>query len=133
MFPNHFAWNCGWVRATVIRREEEVPLVHFGPSEGETTTDCRSKVAVVVIGDAGTMRNGDGQTAAQVGIRNSGESVETLGEVMIYIERHLVESELTTESRMLIGNSRFRPELLFHVFQELASRRWRCYTLQRAR
>lgn len=29
MFPNHFAWNCGWVRATVIRREEEVPLVRF--------------------------------------------------------------------------------------------------------
>ena len=80
MFPNHFAWNCGWVRATVIRREEEVPLVRFGRSAGETTTDCRSKVAVVVIGDAGTMRNGDGQTAAHVGIRNSDKSVETLGE-----------------------------------------------------
>ena len=30
------------------------------PSEGETTTDCRSKVAVVQIADAGAMRNGDG-------------------------------------------------------------------------
>src|SRR6202050_1114926 len=60
-------------------------------SEGETATDCRSKVAVVVIGDARAMRNGDGQTAAHIGIRNSGKSVETLGEVMIHIERLLVE------------------------------------------
>jgi hypothetical protein len=60
-------------------------------SEGETTTDCRSKVVVVEIGDAGAMRNGDGQTAAHVGIRNSGKTVETLGEVMIRIEGHLVE------------------------------------------
>ena len=37
------------------------------------------------------MRNGDGQTAAHPGIRNSGKSVETLGEVMIQIERPLVE------------------------------------------
>ena len=61
-------------------------------SEGETTTDCRSNVVVVVIGDAGAMRNGDGQAAAHVGIRNSGITVETLGEVMIRIERHLVEA-----------------------------------------
>src|SRR5277367_1380797 len=59
--------------------------------EGETTTDYRSKVAVVVVGDAGAMRNGDGQTAAHIGIRNSGKSVESLGEVMIRIERHLIE------------------------------------------
>jgi len=38
---------------------------------------------VVVIGDAGAMRNGDGQTAAHVGIRNSGKTVETLSEVMV--------------------------------------------------
>ena len=37
------------------------------------------------------MRNGDGQTAAYVGICNSGKTVETLGEVMIHIERPLVE------------------------------------------
>src|SRR5580658_863144 len=37
------------------------------------------------------MRNGDGQTAAHPGIRNSGKSIETLGEVMIHIERPLVE------------------------------------------
>src|SRR5271167_2069767 len=37
------------------------------------------------------MRNGDSQTAAYVGICNSGKTVETLGEVMICIERHLVE------------------------------------------
>jgi hypothetical protein len=55
-------------------------------SEGETNTDCRSKVARVVVGDAGAMRNGDGQTAAHVRIRNSGVTVETLGEVMIRIE-----------------------------------------------
>src|ERR1700678_1962951 len=60
-------------------------------SEGETATDCRSKVVVVVIGDAGAMRNGDGQTAAHVRICNSGKTVETLGEVMIHIERLLVE------------------------------------------
>src|ERR1035438_8595653 len=62
-------------------------------SEGETTTDCRSKVVVGVIGDAGAMRNGDGQTAAHVGICNSGKRVETLGEVMIQIERPLIRSE----------------------------------------
>src|SRR5882762_5860005 len=54
-------------------------------SEGEATAYCRSKVAVVVIGDAGAVRNGDGQTAAHVGIRNPGISVETLGEVTIRI------------------------------------------------
>src|ERR1700689_5890577 len=37
------------------------------------------------------MRNGDGQTAVHVGIRNSGKTVETLGEVTIRIERPLVE------------------------------------------
>ena len=56
------------------------------PSEGETNTDGRSKVAVVVIGNTGAMRNGDSQTAAYVGIRNSGKTVETRGEVMIRIE-----------------------------------------------
>src|SRR5271170_5539193 len=60
-------------------------------SEGETTTNRRSKVVVVGIGDAGAMRNGDGQTATHIGIRNSGKRVETLGEVMIHIERRLVE------------------------------------------
>src|SRR6202043_2874383 len=63
----------------------------FVNSEGETTTNCRSKVVVVVIRDAGAVRNGDGQTAADVGIRNAGIGVETFGEVMIRIERHLVE------------------------------------------
>jgi hypothetical protein len=37
------------------------------------------------------MGNGDGQTAAHPGIRNPGKTVETLGEVMIDIERPLVE------------------------------------------
>src|SRR5215469_16791802 len=37
------------------------------------------------------MRNGDGQTAAHPGIRNSGKTVETRGEAMIRIERYLVE------------------------------------------
>ena len=37
------------------------------------------------------MRNGDGQTAGHPGIRKSGKTVETLGEVMIRIERPLVE------------------------------------------
>ena len=60
-------------------------------SEAETTTDCRSKVVVGVIGNAGAMRNGDGQTAADPGIRNSGKTVETFGEVMIHIERPLIE------------------------------------------
>src|ERR1700735_935310 len=61
------------------------------PSEGETTTDCRSKVAVVEIGDAGAVRNGDGQTAGHEGIRKSCKTVEALGEVMIEIERTLLE------------------------------------------
>ena len=37
------------------------------------------------------MGNGDGQTAADVGIRNAGKNVEPLAEVMINIERRLVE------------------------------------------
>jgi hypothetical protein len=40
---------------------------------------------------AGAVRNGDGQTAADPGIRNSGKTIETLGEVMIHIKRPLVE------------------------------------------
>ena len=56
------------------------------PSEGETTTDCRSKVAVVEIGDAGAVRNGDGQTAGHEGIRKPGKTVEAFGEVMIRID-----------------------------------------------
>jgi len=48
--------------------------------------NCGSKVVVVLIGNARSMRNRDGQTAAHVGIRNSGITVETLGEVMIRIE-----------------------------------------------
>src|SRR6202043_2553919 len=63
----------------------------FVNSEGEAGTHCRSDVVVVVIGDTGAVRNGDGQTAADVGIRNAGIGVETLGEVMIRIERNLVE------------------------------------------
>src|ERR1700684_603937 len=59
--------------------------------EAETTTEHRSKVAVVEIGDAGAMRNGDGQTAGHEGICKSGKSVETLGEVMVEIERPLLE------------------------------------------
>src|ERR1700722_2038961 len=65
-------------------------LVEKG-SEGETSTNCRSNVVVVEIADAGAVRNGDGQTAGDVGIRNAGISVETLGEVMVGIERNLVE------------------------------------------
>ena len=42
-------------------------------SDRETTTDFWSKVIVAVIGDAGPMRNGDGQTTAHIGIRNSGK------------------------------------------------------------
>src|SRR5271170_4620422 len=37
------------------------------------------------------MRNGDGQTAGHERIRKSGKTVETLGEVMIEIERPLFE------------------------------------------
>ena len=60
-------------------------------SESETTTDCRSTVVVIVIGDAGAVRNSDGQSAAHPGIRNPDKTVETLGEMMIHIERPLVE------------------------------------------
>src|SRR6202041_3050466 len=60
-------------------------------SERETTANCRCSVVLIEIGDAGAVRNGDGQTAAHVGIRNSGISVETLGEMMIRIQRKLIE------------------------------------------
>ncbi len=59
-------------------------------SEGETAADYRSEVAVVLIRNAGAVRNGDGQTARHVRIRNSGKTVETLGKVMIRIERPFV-------------------------------------------
>jgi len=55
-------------------------------SERETTTNGRSKVVVVVIGDAGAVWNGDGETAAHVGVRNAGKNVEAPGEVMIRVE-----------------------------------------------
>ena len=60
-------------------------------SEGKTATDCWSNVAVVEIGDTGAMRNGDCQTAAHIGTRNSGKTVQTLGEVIIHVEGPLVE------------------------------------------
>jgi hypothetical protein len=60
-------------------------------SEGETTSNGRSEVVVGFVGDAGTMRNGDGQTASHEGIRNSSKGVESPGEVMVDIERPLVE------------------------------------------
>ena len=40
------------------------------------------------------MGNGDGETAADLGIRNAGVGVETLGEVVIRIQRHFVEGAL---------------------------------------
>jgi hypothetical protein len=70
--------------ATTVDRSAHVPQP---PSEGETSTDCGSEVVVGVIGDAGFMRNGDGQAAAHPGIRNSGKPIETLGEMTIDIER----------------------------------------------
>src|ERR1700722_14142990 len=60
-------------------------------SEREPTTDRRSIVAVVEIRDAGAMRNGDGQTAGHKGIRQSGKTIEALGEMVIQIERPLIE------------------------------------------
>lgn len=64
----------------------------------------------MVIGNSGAMRNSDGQTAGHVGIRKSGKSVETRGEVMIGIERRLVEaaragSAETGFGRALRGNT----------------------------
>src|SRR5580698_3710101 len=60
-------------------------------SEGETNTDCRSNVAGINIRNAGTMRNGDGQTSAHEGIRNSDVTVETFGEVIVRVERRLIK------------------------------------------
>src|SRR5215472_9454007 len=60
-------------------------------SEGEATTDHGRNVVIVEIGYAGGVRNGDGQTAAHFGIRNSGISVESLGEAVIHVEGPLVE------------------------------------------
>jgi hypothetical protein len=48
-------------------------------SEGETTTDCRSKVVVVFVGDAGAMRNGDGQAQPKAaGGATEGDSIVRL-------------------------------------------------------
>ena len=60
-------------------------------SERETSTEYWCKVGVVQVGDAGAVRNGDGQTAGHARIRNSGKGVQPPGEVMIRVERPLVE------------------------------------------
>src|SRR3984957_3120143 len=77
--------NCGRAAADSMRARRGKG------SEGETTTNCRGNVVVVVIGDSRAVGNGDGQTAADVGVCNAGIGVETFGEVMIRIERNLVE------------------------------------------
>ena len=79
---------------TALARPEDCALSPASVigSEGEAAPDCWSKVVVGVIGDAGAMRNGDSQTAAHEGICNSGKRVETLGEVMVQVERPLVEA-----------------------------------------
>src|SRR5580704_6771299 len=64
---------------------------HGKRSERVTNTSRRSNVVVVVIGNAGAVRNGDFQTAGDLGIRNAGINVETFGEVIIRIKRILVE------------------------------------------
>src|ERR1700722_12050609 len=78
-------------------------------SERETNTGCRSKVAVVPVRDAGAMRNRDAQTAAHPGIGNSGETVQALGEVMIRIERHLVEVTRAGGAETRFGRAGRRP------------------------
>src|SRR6202041_2282359 len=83
----------------------------------EPTTDCRSKVVIVQIRDAGAMRNGDGQTAGHEGIRKSGKTVQTLGEVMIHIERPLVEDAWagTAETGCDCAGLR-KTEVVLHLF-----------------
>ena len=49
------------------------------------------------------MRNGDGQTPGHPGIRDSGKTVETLGEVMIHIERPLVEGARAGSAETVSG------------------------------
>ena len=75
---------------------EVVPFQNFdligGSLEREATSDCWSKVIVALKWDAWAMGNGDVETAAHIGIRNSRKRVEPFGEVMIEIERPLVES-----------------------------------------
>ena len=75
-----------------------------------------AKLLLWLIGDAGAMRNGDGQTAAHVGIRNSGKTVETLGEVMIRIERHLVEGARAGTAETGCGRAgRRNTEVVLHA------------------
>ena len=77
-------------------------------SEGETPPDCRSKVVVIDVRDAGAMRNGDGQTATHVRVRKSRKTVEALGEVMIRIERHLIKSSRTGTAETRRGRAGLR-------------------------
>src|SRR5271167_262425 len=81
-------------------------------SEGESTPNRWSKVVVGLIGDARPMRNGDGQTAAHPGIRNSGITVETLGEVMIRVERSLVEGARAGSAETLGRAGRRKTEVV---------------------
>ena len=63
------------------------------------------------------MRNGDGQTAGHEGIRKSGKTVETLREVMIHIERPLVEGAWAGTAETGCDRAGFRnTEVVLHLF-----------------
>jgi hypothetical protein len=54
------------------------------------------------------VRNGDFQTAGDLGIRNAGKNVETFGEVIIRIERILVERARAGTAPSGVGAARWR-------------------------
>ena len=45
----------------------------------------------MVVGDAGAMRNGDGQASGDVGIGDADKTIEALGEVVIGVDGSFVE------------------------------------------
>jgi hypothetical protein len=75
-------------------------------SERVTNTNYRSDVVVVEIGNAGAVRNGDFQTAGDLGIRNAGINVETFGKVIIRIGRILAERARAGSPPSGVGTAR---------------------------
>jgi hypothetical protein len=81
-----FSWVYCWQTSVTM------PLVpHPQTLEREARADQRSNIAVVVVRHAGSVRNGNRQAAAYIGAGNSGETVQTLREVIVHVERTFIQ------------------------------------------
>jgi hypothetical protein len=73
-------------RASLKDAEAAITQAASVASKAETGADGGRRVAVVEIGDAGTVGNGNREATADVRVRNTGIGVEALGKMMVCIE-----------------------------------------------